>query len=286
MSIHSSKTGKFSINGGTSAMASVREVNIDYTTELPSGNASGANQGAPFSVPGPKDFTGDISIYGKTFNMLPGADFSFESFNGTEIATGDAVVQSLDLRCSIESGGLLSGTIRFGGNGVLTLDNSGTSMTDANVPQAYGGIVCKAAWGPAAASPTMLDIEDVTEWTLSYECNVNAYVTSGTAPWHGRNAGALSRLEATVSVLNSEPSGLVLANMGPGQYGELRLYVTATEFFAIRWMGVQGLRQGQPIESGGNPTVQATMSWSSYTDLSGTQTVGYIKNPAAATIWP
>lgn len=286
MGTFSAKDGKFSINGGTSAMASVRQADIDYTAELPSGNMSGANQGAPVSVMGPKDFTGEIGVYGKTFNALPGDVFDFESFNGTEIATGEAIVESCDLRCSIETGGLISGTIKFGGKGAVTISNSGTSMTDANVPQAFGGIVCKAAWGPLAASPTMADIAGVTEWSLTYNRNINKFVTHDTAPWNDRNAGALASLEATVNVLNAQPSGIQTANMLPGQYGELRLYVTASQYFAVRWMGVKQLRQGQPIETGGNVTQQAVMSWSSYCEISGTQTVGYLKNPAGSTIWP
>lgn len=287
MGVFSAKNGKFSVDSGSSAMASVRSINIDYQSTQPEGNMSGANQGAPVSVAGPTDFTGELGIYGKTFNLLPQATFNFEASNGTEIATGAAIVESCDLRCSIQSGGLLEGTIRFGGNGALTISNSTTAMTDTAVPEAYPSVVCKASWGPLAASPTMADISDVTEWTLQYQSNINAFVTSGSsAGATRRNAGALQGCTATVNVLNSAPSGLQTANMLPGQYGELRLYVTATEYFAIRWMGVTGLRETVPIERGENVELQAGFKWSSYRPVSGTQTVGYIKNPAASTIWP
>lgn len=286
MGVASAKYGKWSINGGTSAMASVREVSIDYQADLPEGGMSSANQGAPVAVLGPKDFTGEVQIYGKTFNQLPGDTFSFEAYNGTEVATGAAIVESCDLRCSIQSGGLLSGSIKFGGNGALTIGSGGTSQTDATLPQAFPSVVCKAAWGPLAASPTMADIAGVTEWTLQYSRNINDYVTSDSSGWKSRNGGALRGLEATVSVLNSAPSGLQTANMLPGQFGELRLYVTATEYFAVRWAGVTGLRESVPIETGRNVELQASLKWSSYYPISGTMTVGYIKNPAAATIWP
>lgn len=287
MGVFSAKTGKFSANGGTSAMKSIRNINIDYTSEQPEGNASGANQGAPFSVPGPTDFTGDLEFYGKTWELLPQVTFNFEASNGTEVATGAAIVESVDIRCSIQNGGILEGSIKFGGNGALTLGSGATAMTDATVPEAYGSIVCKAAWGPIAASPTMADIADVQEWTLQYSSKINAFVTSGsTAGATRRNAGALNGLTATVNVLNSQPSGLSTANMLPGQYGEARFYVTATEFFAVRWMGVTGLRETVPIETGENVQLQASMKWSAYRPISGTQTVGYIKNPATTNIWP
>lgn len=286
MGVFSAKTGKFSADGGTSAMKSIRNINIAYVGEQPEGNASGANQGAPFSVPGPTDFTGDLEFYGKTFELIPQATFNFEASNGTETATGAAIVESCNMRCSIQNGGLLEGTIRFGGNGALTLSASATAMTDANVPEAYGGIVCKAAWGPIASSPTMVDIADVQEWTLNWDAKINAYNTSGTGAPKARNGGGFRGATATVNVLNSQPSGLVTANMSVNQYGELRLYVTATEFFAIRWMGVTGIRETVPIEAGENPQLQAGFKWSSYRPISGTQTVGYIKNPATSTIWP
>lgn len=287
MGIYSAKTGKISANGGTSAMKSIRNINIDYVSDQPEGNMSGANQGAPVSVPGFTDFTGDLEFYGKVFELLPQATFNFESSNGTETATGAAIVESCDLTCSIKDGGLLQGSIRFGGNGALTISNSATAMTDANVPEAYGSIVCKAAWGPIAASPTMADIADVTEWSLQYSSKINDYVTSGsTNGAKRRNAGAINGLTASVNVMNSQPSGLQTANMLPGQYGELRLYVTATEFFAIRWAGVTGWRKNVPIETGANPEIQCGFKWSSYRPITGTQTVGYVKVPAGTTVWP
>jgi hypothetical protein len=286
MGVFSAKNGKVSANGGTSALATVRNFNLDYTSIQPDGNASGANQGAPFSVPGPSDFKGDLDFYGQTFLLVPGVSFNFEASNGTEIATGTALVESCNLKCSIQSGGLLEGSVKFGGNGALTLGSGATSMTDANVPEAYPSVVCKASWGPIASSPTVVAIAGVTEWTLDYSCNLNEFVTSDTSSLTNRNAGAINGLNATVSVLNSTPSGLVTANMTPGLYGELRLYVSATTFFGIRWMGVTSLRETAPIERGGNVELQAAMKWSSYRPISGTQTVGYIKNPAAATVWP
>lgn len=286
MGVFSAKNGKLSSDGGSNALATVRSIEIDETSEQPEGNASGANQGAPFSVPGPTDWTATVEFYGKSFLLLPGASVSFEASNGTEKATGSALVESVEMRCDIQGGGLISGTARLAANGALTWSSSTTSMADSNVPEAYPGVVCKAAWGPIAASPTMADISGVTEWGLQWSCNLNPYVIAGAGGVTSRTVGSIQGLTATVNVLNSAPSGLVTANMAKGQYGELRLYVTATEFIGLRWMGVTGIREVVPIERGENVELQCGMKWSSYRPVSGTQTVGYIKNPAGSTVWP
>lgn len=286
MGVFSAKNGKASADGGSTALATISSIDIDYTSEQPDGNGSGANQGAPFSVPGPTDWTGTLGFYGKTFILIPGSTFNFEASNGTEKATGAAIVESVDLKCDIQNGGILSGTAKIAANGALTLSSSATAMTDTAVPEAYPGVVCKAAWGPIASSPTMADIAGVTEWGLSWSCNLNPYVVAGQSGVTYRTAGSIQGVNATVNVLNSSPSGLVTANMVPGLYGELRLYVTASEYFALRWMGVTGLREVVPIERGGNVELQCGLKWSSYRPISGTQTVGYIKNPAASTLWP
>lgn len=285
MAVFSAKTGKIS-SDGTNAITTVRNVELHYTANNPRGNASNTDQGQQFAVNGAKDFTGSFNFYGKTFPVTVGASMTLVAHNGTERATGTALVESVMVECDIENGNMIQGTVTFGGNSALTFSTTTTALTDtSDPPENYPSIGCKAQWGTNAASPSYSDLNDVRKWSIKYGCKLNPYNSSSTAGVTKRVAGPFTGAEVSIDVFNSNPSELVTAGITPGGFGAARLFVDSTTYYETRYLVCDGVDHSTDIEEGKPPPCALKFSFTGYSRISGTNTKGAILNPAGGSIW-
>ncbi len=287
MGVFSAKTAKISADG-TNAVSTVRNIKVNYVAANQRGHGSNTNQGQQFAVAGVKDWTGTFEFYGKTFPLVVGASMTFVAHNGTERATGTALVESVEMTCDIETpGAMLSGVVTFGGNSALTFSTTTTALTDtSDPPENYPGSVCKAAWGTFVASPSYTDLNDVRKWTLKYGCQLQPYSSSSTSGITKRVVGPFTGAEVTIDVYNSTPSELVTAGITPGGWGAAKLYVSATEFWELKYLVTDSVDHESDIEEGKPNPCSLKFSYSSHGRIAGTNTLGAIVNPAGATVWP
>lgn len=284
MSVVSCETGHISLDNGSTVVASVRNIRFSPTINSQRATASGQDPGVEFGVAGRSDWTCSFDFFGKTIVALPGAAVTVIGYTGAERITGTGLVSEISLECDIEGGNMLSGSCSLGANSALDYA-AGSALADANVPAAFQSIGCKAAWGPIAASPTMADIADVRRWSFTARCELRPYGTSDTGAFTKRLPGNRS-IEAEVTTYNANPTGYETALMLPGNFGELRLYVDATTFYAVRWMEVQASESTLPIEQKGSMEFAHRFRHSLYGVVSGSQTRGYFKLPSGTNIWP
>lgn len=284
MSVVSCETGHISLDNGSSVVASVRNITYNKSINSPRGTASGADPGVEFGVAGRTDWTATFDWYGKVLPALAGQAVTIIGFNGSERWTGTGIVGEISLDCDIEGGNMLSGSCTIGADSDLDFA-AGVALSDSNVPAAFQSVGCKAAWGPIASSPTMADISNVRRWRLTSRCDLKPYGSSGTSTYTRRLAGNRS-LEAEVQCYEANPTAYETALMLPGNFGELRLYVDATTYYAVRWMESQGADGRIPIEQKGSTEHVHRFKHSLYGAITGTQTRGYFKLPSGTNIWP
>lgn len=282
MAVFSAKTGKIS-SDGTNALKTVRNVRLSYVANNPRGHGSNTDQGQQFAVNGVKDWTGTFDFYGRKFPLAVGSSMTMVAHNGTQRATGTALVESIDMTCDIEGGGIIGGTVSIGGNSDLTFSSTTTALTDtSDPPEKYTSIGCKAAWGDNSASPSFTDLSEVRRWTLKYGCLLKARSSSSTGGGTRRVAGPFTGAEVSIDLYESEPSGLPF---GPGDFGALQLYVDDTDSFEILYVVCDGIDVETDIEEGAPNPATARFSYTSHSLIAGVNTKGSITDPDGGTIW-
>src|SRR5690606_15331158 len=125
--------------------------------------------------------------YGYAPSLFPGESFTFNGY-GPEGISGTALVESIEVTCDIEGGGLIESTVNFGGNGAYTKHT--TAVTDSTDPNPPSSIGCKVAID-AANDSTFVDVDDVRTWSLSISCDLKAFNSSSTGGQTARRAGRL-----------------------------------------------------------------------------------------------
>lgn len=293
-------TGKISLNG-TAAVVTVSNWTINPTANNPTGVASNS-AGMEFDVEGPSDFTGTFDWYNTSplGFIVPGTAYVFYGQNSAYEVMGGIICTSVTINCDIKTGAMLSGSAAFASIGsstaVHTANNTAltyqavTSVTNTAVPTIFPGAVCKAAWTPilAGVAGSNADLIDVTGWSLTLACDAPATVTSNTGGVTKRIRGPFRGCSATI---NHEHSSFDFFSASatrliPGTVGIVRLYATASAYFALSYMRVNGLNLAVPIESGEYVGGDIALGYTGYTNVAGVITQGSIVDPNAVTMWP
>lgn len=284
MGAFNAATGKLSLDG-TNAASSIRDIKINHTDvgQQPITNSSTGSMES--RVASAQDFTGSFSADGKTTVALPGDSCSLIAHNGTERATGTVLIESVEFTCNIEAGGQITANYTFGGNSALTFSSTTTAVTDATTPDLYPSVVCAAQWAPVSGSLSYAAIEDVQSWRFKLAKALRPYVSSSTSSVRKRTVGAWSGITMGIQALQGNPSEYVTASMVVGAFGGLKLFVTASENWEFKWAQVLQMEENVPIGESGNVGFDIQFGFSGFAAVTGTQTRGFLKNPAGSSVW-
>lgn len=256
------------LGGSVNGQSTTRRWSVNRTSDNQAYGASNT-RGGTARVPGNKDWTGSLDAYGHTPGLFPGEAFTFRG-NGAEDVTGDAVTESIEITCDIEGGGIISNTVQFGGNGPLAED-TGTAFSDTTTPTAPTSIGCKV-------QRNTTDVDNVRSWSLSITSDLQAYNDSSTG---GQTRRKARRLDARGSyAVNISDFADLPAE---GSKTPIRLYVNATEYWAINSTIIDSVKPEVDSETG--ELVGATVNWS--WDAMPAGAAGSITKPGASTAsWP
>lgn len=268
------------IRGAVNGAATVRKWSINTSAEVQAFAASNT-RGGMVRCPGNYDWTGQFAGYGHTPPMMPGQSFSFlGSIDGQVGASGIAIVDRVDVALDLEHVRPIQWTCNFSGNGVL--EYGVAVVADASTVDAPNSIGCKLQLGTLADPAVYSDLSDVSTVQLSIRSQNRAYRSSSTAGQTLRLAGNID-WSMSAAVYCSDFSSLVARNT----IRAVRLYVSSTEYWELLW-GIFGEVGGLQVdrESAGTVTAHYGISMTGVTTIDSTATVGCIKCPGGATVWP
>ena len=234
---------------------------------------------------GVKDWSGDFECCKASPTAMPGAAITLSaSIDGVKGVTGSAVAESLDVTCDIEGGGPVTCKVGFGGNGALT--KGASAVTDSSLPNPPNAADGKAALGTVVASPVYTDLPEVTKWNLKISAKVAKHNSSSTSKNTVRSAVAkIIDCSASISYYFADPAAMPCE----GDVVAVKLYVDASLFYEIRWMIIDSITDIKVDLKSQKPVgCTLNLSWSAYTDIAGTPTIGCIHTPAATPVvyWP
>lgn len=268
--------------GAVDTIATVREWSVSSTADIQRYVASGSKKGSS-RLAGNKDWSGSYMAYGAIPAKKPGDSFTFTgSLDGTNGVTGTAMVDEVVITWDIEGGGIISHEVSFSSNGALTLGTA--AATDATVPAPPTAIGTKIEESDAIATPAFSEITDIRTITLTLTRSNQAYVSSATA---GETQRVMGPLDATVSfsLYEGDPANLIAVNA----VKHLKLYVDATKFWELKWVRFGEASDIQcDVEDGALVGATQNASMEGFTDVAGTATEGYIKDPSVSPVtwWP
>lgn len=236
MGIHS---GKFCVIDGVST---TREWSISDDQALQEFVASNTLFGTG-NVPGVNEWSGSYNVYGHSPPALPGDLFSFLGYTAPDNDStgpglrysGFAMAESLQVNWNWQGGEIINAQVSFKGHLALTASAAGSEIQDLEVP----------VIPPVACSKITYSTDGVTftEWTnlvsaqLTLTNKVQEYVNSSTAIdcvlWKGQKSGPVTWSASVTEQDNSR------SKLPKGAVRVFRFYVTATEYFELKWGRVQ-----------------------------------------------
>lgn len=268
--------------GAVDTIPTVRGWSVTSTSDITRYVASGSKKGAS-RIAGNRDWNGQYTAYGGIPAKKPGDIFTFtgslDAVNGVE---GSAMVEEVVINWDIEAGGIISHEVTFSSNGVLTL--GAAVATDATVPAPLPAVGTKIEEALAIATPVFTEITDIRTITLTISRNNPSYASSSTAGDTKRVMGTLD-MSISFGVYEGDPADLIAVN----GVRHLKVYIDATNFWELKWV-----RFGEAsdvdcdIEDGGLVSATMNAEMEGFTDVAGTATEGYIKDPTATPVtwWP
>ncbi len=273
MGVISAKKGALTTG---SVQAEVRNIEIEYSQES-AVYGSSATDGSKGREKGNSDWKATFQIYGYVGNVVPGTAFTLTAYTGTNGGShsGDAIVDEMTVEADIKGGGLVTATIQCSSNGLLTRGT--TTVTDAAVPAPKSVKGLKVNYDGS-------DRTDATGWSLTLRCATQPYHSAATYD-SGSDTNYTKRLAGPVDASGSwtELQGLPASLPAEGENSKiLKLYVTSSLFFEIKWVAIESVAQPVPIEEGG--LVESTINWG-FNGFSG-GVKGFMKKPDTTAFWP
>jgi len=268
------------VAGAVDGSNAIRVWSVSTTNDLQAYVHSGTQQGTG-RLAGNGDWSGNYTAYGHTPDVMPGETFTFTgSIDGTNGATGSALVESVEIAWDIEAGTIIQHVVNFASNGALTL--GAAAATDVVVPDPPTSIGCKLTLAAPAATPAFSEVTDIRTMTLTITSSNPSYASSTTAAATKRLRGNID-FTFTFSVYEDDFADIPAA----GDIQSARVYVDATTFWDLNWI-MFGEASGLEVDIEGPGIVGATLnsSMNGFTGIAATPTVGFIKTPAAVTYWP
>jgi len=278
MSIIGGKAGMVSCDAGIS---NVKKWSISSKANLPS-TANSSTQGMEFNKAGNKDWSGSYEADGDTPAVYPGQKFAFEgASDATHGASGNAIVDKVDIKIDIAGGNIISHTVSFSANGALTL--GAVTVTDGGVPAVAGSVGCKVMYGvPATPQLYASELPNVKSITISLSAKNASTVNSSSGGWTVREPGNWS-VSVSIDCDVDTFAAIIATNTVLG----LNIYVNATQFWVIDWVIFgEASNIGADVESGAIIGCTYNASFDGEQVISATPTDGRIVTPAEDTIWP
>lgn len=268
------------IGGAVDGIPCVRTWTISTTADVQNAVCSASKQGT-IVIDGNEDWSGSFTSYGHTPTRMPQDTFTFTgSIDGTNGATGAAIVDSVEISIDIEAGGIIMLTTNFSGNGAVTL--GAAVATDSTTPSLSSSIGTKVEVGTMVASPVYTEITDVRTVTITITADNQSYVSSATSGQTKRTAGNISATIA-VTVYDDDFGDLPAVN----DDNRLRVYVDATTFWLfefVKWAEASDLTVDREAAAIVGATLNA--QWSAFSPVDGTSTEGQIVQPDTTVWWP
>ena len=269
------------IGGAINGVTQLRTWQIDPKTDLASYASSNTLQ-AMAAMEGNTDWTGSYSAYGSTPVSMPTEALSFAgSIDGTNGATGTAIVDSVEISWDIEGAKPIEHVVNFSGNGALTIEADASADASVTLPLPSKGR--KVELGTLVDAPVWTEVSDVRTIKLTISANNKAYASSSSSGGMLRLAGNID-CGVSYSVYAGDWAALPTLN----QLTAIRLYDAAATFWLINWM-IVGETTGLQVDREGAGLVGATINLKHLpiaTIDAGGLTAGTITNPATSEWWP
>lgn len=274
-------TGESAVVAGVDT---VEEWSINYKGD-PQSYVASNTKSAMVRVAGNKDWSGSYKAKGHTPVRMPRDTFDFEGAvsGGVIGVSGPVKVRQTSITFDVEAGRIIDHEVQFESNGALDRAPAHSpALTDTTVPDAPSSIGMKIEMAEPIGSPSFSELLDVRTVTITFSANNPSYVSSSTDGQTKRSDGNLD-VTLAISVYEADPDILPAEDA----IKHVKVFVDATTFWEFKWVmfgEATGLTANLASEDHINATLNA--SFTGFADVDGTPTEGYIKNPAASTIWP
>jgi len=266
------------ILGAVDGKKSVRSWTITTTNEIAAFVTSGGKHGTG-RIAGNGDWNGSYEALGHTPEVMPGEALVFTgTIDGTNGATGTAIVDSVTINWDQEGGAPITHTVNFSSNGALTL--GAAAATDVVVPTPVPSVACKVMLDLVGGTPA--ELVDVRNMSLTITAGNAAYKSSSSAGGTLRTAGNID-FTLSISVYTDDFANLPAA----GDVKEVHLYVDDTLFWSLKWV-IFGDASDLKVDVEEAAIVSATLNgaMNGTALLVATQTLGEIAQPGPTVWWP
>jgi len=232
---------------------------------------------------GINSWNGTFQGYGHSPVVLPGDIFAFIGYTAPnddvsgagERASGNAIVDSLNINWNWQNGEIINHTINFSGHLGLTWASGAavTDATDPTVPEVCGTKIEYSTDGMAWAEMT-----DLLSASLTLTSENLAYVNSSTGCNTGRKKG---NLDWTLAIVQQDVIRGAYA-FDKGDDLQLRLWIDDTDYWELVWGKVRNFTNiTVDIETGA--IIQRTVNMEMNGHVGGN--LGSITLPGAMSAW-
>lgn len=175
------------IGGAVDGVGGVTQWGIDLKSDLPDYGSSATAGGTKRNI-GNKDWSGSFNAMSYATAFFPGKTptFTGDTADGGGVS-GPVFVESLEIKMDIEGAKPVEYSVKFSGDGALTLSGTASDSTDAAEATSVGGKVLLGG----------VELTCVRTATVTITNKPNEYVSSCTSGWKRRAKG---RLDATASI--------------------------------------------------------------------------------------
>lgn len=286
MSVHS---GKFGVVNG---MSTVRNWSITDSMAPKNYVASNTLFGTGRRR-GVETWSGNFSHYGHTPSVFPGEQFEFIGYTAPNNDVtgpglrykGQALVENIQLNWNWGGGDIISAVVNFQGHVGLTIQAAGNELYDLvvpTVPPIYGTKIMYSTNGV-----DFVEWENLATAQLTISCALQEYVNSSSVVanriWTGRKSGPI---DWTLAVTEQDVDR---SKFSKGDDLILRLYVSATEYYELKWAQVAeftGITVDRETGAIIQQTVNLNMNGFDPAALSYNGSVGHILLPDGSQWWP
>ena len=240
------------VGGAINTIEQVRTWQIESKADLAEYASSNTRQ-AMAAMSGNTDWSGSYAAYGAQPEAMPTEAFAFAgSIDGTNGASGTAIVESVEIDWDIEGGKPISHVVNFAANSALTIGAQAASDTSLLLPPSAIGT--KIELGTLVAAPVWTAVTDVRTIKLTISAGNQAYASSSSSGGMLRKAGNI-KCSLSYSIYEGDWANLVT----PNTESAVRLYDDATSFWLIEWIKF-GAASSLLVDREGAGLVGATMN--------------------------
>lgn len=277
------------INGAVDTINTVGKWNVSSSADIQAIIASNTKAGR-VRLAGNRDWNGGYQVYGHTPIKVPGDLFTFTGKMDTKAGPtvigveGPAIVDQVVLTIDLEAGLAIALETAFSANGPLTYLDDITDFSDTTIPNPPSSIGTKLQLAEAIATPVFTEVTDFRTAILTLTRDNQAYLSAATA---GDTKRLLGNFDCALAytIYEGDPTKYVQ----PNAIKHAKLFVNATEFWELKWVRYGDVSDVEVnVETGTiiGATMNAAMHGFAEIPAGSAAVEGYIKNPAAATIWP